>query len=58
MINKPNPAILRTSYLSNEIAKRTLKSHETIPIFFPGIRLQSQMTEGGALHMTMAHGVV
>jgi hypothetical protein len=32
MKNKPDLAILRTSYLSNEIEKITPKSHETIPL--------------------------
>jgi hypothetical protein len=32
MKNKPDPALLRTSYLSNEIEKMTSKSHETIPL--------------------------
>jgi hypothetical protein len=32
MKNKHEPALLRTSYLSNEIIKRTPKSHETIPL--------------------------
>jgi hypothetical protein len=32
MKNKPDPALLRTSYLSNEIKKRIPKSHETIPL--------------------------
>jgi hypothetical protein len=32
MKNKPDPALLRTSYLSIEIKKRITKSHETIPL--------------------------
>jgi hypothetical protein len=32
MKNKPNPTILKTSFLSTEIVKRTPKSHETIPL--------------------------
>jgi hypothetical protein len=35
MKNKPDPALLRTSYLSNKIKKRTLKSRETIPLNQP-----------------------
>jgi hypothetical protein len=31
MKNKPDPALLRTSYLSNEMKKMTQKSHEPIP---------------------------
>jgi hypothetical protein len=30
--NKFDPALLRTSYLSNQIKKRITKSRETIPI--------------------------
>jgi hypothetical protein len=29
---KPDLDLLRTSYLSNEIKKKTAKSHETIPL--------------------------
>jgi hypothetical protein len=36
-MKKPDPAILRTSYLSNEIAKRTPKSHETIHVTVAGL---------------------
>jgi hypothetical protein len=32
MKNKPDPALLQTSYQSNEIEKRIPKSHETIPL--------------------------
>jgi hypothetical protein len=32
MKNKPDPALLRGSYLFNEIKKWTLKSRETIPL--------------------------
>jgi hypothetical protein len=32
--NKPDPALLRTLYLCNEIKKTTRKSHETIPLRF------------------------
>jgi hypothetical protein len=32
MKNKHDPALLRTSYLSNEIVKRTPKTHETNPL--------------------------
>jgi hypothetical protein len=31
MKNKPDPTVLKTSFLSNESVKRTPKSHETIP---------------------------
>jgi hypothetical protein len=34
--NKPNPALLGTSYLSNKIKKMTLKSRETIPLKMAG----------------------
>jgi hypothetical protein len=32
MKKKPDPTILKISFLSNEIVKRTPKSHETIPL--------------------------
>jgi hypothetical protein len=32
MKNKPDPALLRPSNLSNKIEKRVLKSRETIPL--------------------------
>jgi hypothetical protein len=32
MKNKPDPALLRPSNLSNEIKKRATKSRETIPL--------------------------
>jgi hypothetical protein len=32
MKNKPDPTVLKTSFLSNESVKRTPKSHETIPL--------------------------
>jgi hypothetical protein len=32
MKNKPDPALVRGSYLFNEIKKRTPKSRETIPL--------------------------
>jgi hypothetical protein len=32
MKNKPDPALLRPSYLSNDIKKRVQKSRETIPL--------------------------
>jgi hypothetical protein len=32
MKNKPDPALLGTSYLSKKIKKRTPKSRETIPL--------------------------
>jgi hypothetical protein len=32
MKNKPDPALLRPTNLSNEIKKRFKKSHETIPL--------------------------
>jgi hypothetical protein len=32
MKNKPDPALLRTPNLYDEIAKRTPKSHVTIPL--------------------------
>jgi hypothetical protein len=35
MKNKPDTAILKTSFLSNEIVKRKPKSHETIPLMVP-----------------------
>jgi hypothetical protein len=31
---KPDPALLQTSYLSNEIKKRKPKSRETFPLIF------------------------
>jgi hypothetical protein len=34
MKNKHDPTLLKTSFLSNEIVKRTPKSHETIPLTF------------------------
>jgi hypothetical protein len=34
MKNKPYPALLRPSNLSNEIGKRVPKSRETIPLIF------------------------
>jgi hypothetical protein len=37
MKNKPVAATLRASYLSHEIAKRTPKSHETIPLMIKNI---------------------
>jgi hypothetical protein len=36
MKNKPDATILKTSYLSNEIEKRTPISHETIPLTLAG----------------------
>jgi hypothetical protein len=32
MKHKNDPALLQTSYISNEIVKRTPKSHETISL--------------------------
>jgi hypothetical protein len=32
MKNKPDPTILKISFLSSEIVKRTPKSHDTIPL--------------------------
>jgi hypothetical protein len=38
MKNKPYPALLRPSNLSNEIGKRVPKSRETIPLMQIGLR--------------------
>jgi hypothetical protein len=56
MNNKTNPALLRTSYLSNEFAKNTPKSHETIPLmlFFlwqTGVDFLNTFTTDAAPHM-------
>jgi hypothetical protein len=40
MKNKPDPALSGGSYLFNEIKKRTLNSHETIPLI-QGLRVLS-----------------
>jgi hypothetical protein len=36
MKNKPDPTVLKTSFLSNASVKRTPKSHETIPLNLSG----------------------
>jgi hypothetical protein len=38
MKNKPDPALLRPSNLSNEIKKRVPKSRETIPFSLTGMK--------------------